>query len=100
MTFGNSTSHVIKGEWYFSWVLEGMAVQDVIVLPGFEYGTTLRVYNPDTHAWDVAYCYTGRIMRFEARKKDGIIVLTRNSVENIMWELIRNSVIIYRTMIN
>ena len=96
----SNISHVIKGEWHFSWVLEGMAVQDVIVLPGFEYGTTLRVYNPDTHAWDVAYCYTGRIMRFEARKKDGIIVLTRNSVENIMWELIRNSVIIYRTMIN
>ena len=50
----NSTSRVIKGEWYFSWVLEGMAIQDVIVLPGFEYGTTLRVYNPGTHAWDVA----------------------------------------------
>ena len=96
----NSNSRVMKGEWHFSWVLEGMAVQDVIVLPGFECGTTLRVYNPGTHAWDVAYCYTGRIMRFEARKKDGIIVLTRNSVENIMWELIRNSVIIYRTMIN
>ena len=59
----------VKGEWHFSWVLEGMAVQDVIVLPGFEYGTTLRVYNPGTHAWDVSYCYTGKIMRFEARKK-------------------------------
>ena len=72
----NSTSRVIKGEWHFSWVLEGMAVQDVIVLPGFEYGTTLRVYNPGTYAWDVAYCYTGKIMRFEARKQDDIIVLT------------------------
>ena len=59
-----------KGEWHFSRVLEGMAIQDVIVLPGFEYGTTLRVYNPGTIAWDVAYCYTGNIMRFEARKQD------------------------------
>lgn len=67
---------VIKGEWYFSRTLEGMAVQDVIVLPGFEYGTTLRVFNPVTHAWDVAYCYAGKIIRLEARKHDSQIVLT------------------------
>ena len=81
----NSTSRVIKGEWYFSWVLEGMAIQNVIVLPGFEYGTTLRVYNPDTHAWDVAYCYTGKIMRFEARKQEGKIVLTNIEDERRKW---------------
>lgn len=81
----NSTPRVIKGEWYFSWVLEGMAIQDVIVLPGFEYGTTLRVYNPGTHAWDVAYCYTGKIMRFEARKQEGKIVLTNIEDERRKW---------------
>ena len=57
----------------------------MIVLPGFEYGTTIRVYNPDTHAWDVAYCYMGRIMRFEARKQDGIIVLTNLEDERRKW---------------
>ena len=72
----NSNSCVIKGEWHFSRILEGMAIQDVIVLPGFEYGTTVRVYNPSTHAWDVAYCYTGKIIRLEAKKQDGKIVLT------------------------
>lgn len=81
----NSTSHVLKGEWHFAWVLEGMAVQDVILLPGFEYGTTLRVYNPGTHAWDVAYCFTGRIMRFEARKQGGKIVLTGIEDERRKW---------------
>lgn len=81
----NSNSHVLKGEWHFSWVLEGMAVQDVIVLPGFEYGTTLRVYNPGTHAWDVAYCYTGKIMRLEARKQDNKIVLTNLENERRKW---------------
>lgn len=81
----NSNSHVLKGEWHFSWVLEGMAIQDVIVLPGFEYGTTLRVYNPGTHAWDVAYCYTGKIMRLEARKQDNKIVLTNLENERRKW---------------
>lgn len=72
----NSNSRAISGEWHFSWVLEGMAIQDVIILPGFEYGTTLRVYNPSTHAWDVAYCFTGKIIRLEARRQDDMIVLT------------------------
>lgn len=81
----NSNSSVIKGEWHFSWILEGMAIQDVIVLPGFEYGTTLRVYNPGTQAWDVAYCYTGKIMRFEARKQDDKIVLTNIEDEGRKW---------------
>nr|WP_330424831.1 hypothetical protein [Lachnotalea sp. AF33-28] len=64
---GNN-SLAIKGEWHFSWVLEGMAVQDVIILPDYEYGTSLRIYNPDTYAWDVAYGYTGKIIRLEAKK--------------------------------
>lgn len=80
---GNSCS--IKGEWHFSWILEGMAVQDVIILPGFEYGTTLRLYNPATHAWDVVYCYTGRIMRLEATKQDDKIVLTNVEDERRKW---------------
>lgn len=81
----NSTSRVIKGEWHFAWILEGMAIQDVIVLPGFEYGTTLRVYNPGTHAWDVTYCYTGKTMRFEARKRKDKIVLTSIEDERRKW---------------
>jgi len=76
---------VIKGEWHFSWVLEGMAIQDVIILPDYEYGTTLRVYNPGTHAWDIAYCYTGKIMRLEARREDGMIVLTNMADERRKW---------------
>lgn len=76
----NSTSHAIKGEWHFSWVLEGMAIQDIIILPDYECGTTLRVYNPGTHVWDIAYCFTGKIIRLEAKKENGLIVLT--DIEN------------------
>lgn len=81
----NRDSHVIKGEWHFSWILEGMAVQDVIILPGFEYGTTIRVYNHQTHAWDITYCYTGRIIRLEAKRQDDRIVLTNLDDERRKW---------------
>ena len=81
----NATGTVRKGEWHFSRVLEGMAVQDVIVLPGFEYGTTLRIYNPDTRAWEIAYGYTGRIMHFEARKQKNRIILTNREDEHRKW---------------
>ena len=96
----HNTSRMVKGEWHFSWVLEGMAVQDVIILPSRdvrneppypdeEYGTTLRVYNPGTHAWDIAYCYTGKIMRLEARKKDDMIILTNIDDERKKWVFVK-----------
>lgn len=81
----NNNASVIKGEWHFSWVLEGMAIQDVIILPDYEYGTSLRIYNPDTHAWDVAYGYTGNIIRLEARKQDDMIVLTYINDKRRKW---------------
>lgn len=80
-----SIPHVIQGEWHFSWILEGMAIQDVIILPDYEYGTSLRIYNPDTHAWDVAYGYTGKIIRLEAQKQDDRIVLTFIDDERRKW---------------
>lgn len=92
----HNTLRTTKGEWHFVRVLEGMAIQDVIILPARdsrtatphpdeEYGTTLRIYNPATYAWDIAYCYTGRIMRLEARKHDGKIVLTNIADERQKW---------------
>ncbi len=81
----SSNSLSIKGEWHFSWVLEGMAIQDVIILPDYEYGTSLRIFNPDTLAWDVAYGYTGKIIRLEARKQGEMIVLTFTSDINRKW---------------
>ena len=78
-------SRVIKGQWHFSWVLEGMAIQDVIILPDYEYGTSLRIFNPHTRAWDVAYGYTGKIIRLEARKQGEMIVLTYIDDENRKW---------------
>jgi hypothetical protein len=52
-------------------VLEGRAIQDVWILPGFFYGTTLRVYDPGIDAWHILWSdplkqlYTRQIGRAE-----------------------------------
>ena len=54
-----------SGDWHFGWVLDGRAIQDVLVAtPGPEagggtkrggLGTTLRVYAPERDAWVVLF---------------------------------------------
>ena len=50
------TTWTVPGEWFFSWVLEGRAIQDNWICPGIDlrgtgkypegqYGTTIRFYN-------------------------------------------------------
>ena len=57
----------IKGEVHAGWVLDGLAVQDVWIMPRMSersgrldkqmnmYGTTLRVWNPTIEAWRIAW---------------------------------------------
>ncbi len=47
--------HTDRGEIHFGWVLEGRAIQDVWILPGIFYGTTLRVYDPGLDAWHILW---------------------------------------------
>lgn len=61
---GHATKQQI-GEWHFGWVLEGRVIQDVIISPprahrqpgdtSYEYGTTLRAYDPKLNAWRVTF---------------------------------------------
>jgi len=70
----DGTTHRGRGEIHFGWVLEGRAIQDVWILPGAFYGTTLRVYDPGLDAWHILWSdplrqyYTRQIGR--ARGKD------------------------------
>jgi len=57
---GTRTSH--RGEWHFGWVLEGRAVQDVLISPPRgdggapeEYGTTVRFYDPESDTWQITW---------------------------------------------
>jgi hypothetical protein len=51
----DGTTHRGRGEIHFGWVLEGRAIQDVWILPGVFYGTTLRVYDPGLDAWHILW---------------------------------------------
>src|SRR5262245_12340821 len=44
-----------RGEIHFGWALEGRAIQDVWILPGVFYGTTLRIYDPNVDAWHILW---------------------------------------------
>jgi hypothetical protein len=55
------------GEWLFGWVLEGRAIQDVLIRPPralrteatgtefWEYGTTLRIYDASSDTWRITW---------------------------------------------
>jgi hypothetical protein len=56
----DGTRKELKGEWHFGWVLEGRAMMDVWITPrrslrnptnSYEYGATLRFFDPAIQAW-------------------------------------------------
>jgi len=65
--------HTGEGEIHFAWVLEGRAIQDVWILPGIFFGTTLRIYDPGLDAWHILWSdplkqlYTRQIGRARGR---------------------------------
>lgn len=86
----------VQGEWLFARVLDGMGVQDVFICPSRKmrrwdkqpdaaYGTTLRLYNPRTEAWDVFYGESGVAVRLEARRAGDEIVLTEMTEGRMKW---------------
>jgi hypothetical protein len=81
--------HQGNGEIYFAWALEGRAIQDVWILPGVFYGTTLRVYDPNIDAWHILWSdpvrqfYTRQIGRAQG---DDIVQLGENDAgETVRW---------------
>jgi hypothetical protein len=51
----DGTTQKGAGEIHFRWALEGRAIQDVWILPGVFYGTTLRVYDTQLDAWHIIW---------------------------------------------
>lgn len=63
--FSDGTKQETSGEWYFAWVLEGRAVQDVWIAPQRSlrndqtskirnrYGSTIRMFDFETNTWTI-----------------------------------------------
>lgn len=65
----NGSTRRAEGEWHFSWVLDGKAVQDVWIFPArrlrggdrpatepwYMYGSTFRWYDPAIDAWHITW---------------------------------------------
>ncbi|WP_455673435.1 hypothetical protein [Phocaeicola sp.] len=86
----------VKGEWIFQWILEGTAVQDLFICPSRKerltdyqpdaaYGTAVRMYNPDTEAWDILYTELGGAIQLEARRENDNIVQTLAGNKDMCW---------------
>lgn len=95
-TLGTSGERHVKGEWIFAWVLEGTAIQDVFICPSRKarikdyqpdaaYATTVRMYNPNTEAWDILYTELGGATLLEGRREGDKIVQTEVSEQKIKW---------------
>lgn len=83
------TEIAYKGEWHFARVLDGMAIQDVIIIPNYETGITIRVFNPKLKVWGVTYSFIGRVIRLKANKQDGKIVLDNIDNKNRKWVFVK-----------
>jgi uncharacterized protein len=98
---GDGSQRRQQGEWYFSWTLEGRAVQDVLIAPrasersdtgsrlGNRYGTTIRVYDVNDKVWRITFInpVTGSHDELTGRKIDGDVVQEgeRPSGQRIRW---------------
>ncbi len=87
-----------RGEWHFDWVLEGRAIQDVILTPpreerrkngtpANEYGTTVRFYDPRIDAWRVTFIAPvfGGVVNLIARPVGDEIVLDGRAPDNKLY---------------
>ena len=85
----------VHGEWLFSWILEGKAIQDIFICPSrkekiinshpdAEYGTTVRFYNPSKDTWDICYGGYGYMTILEAKQiGNQIIVVNKDDSDGL-----------------
>ena len=76
-----------RGEWHFCWILSGLAVQDVWIVPlrdaravgpkRYEYGTSVKFFDPSIDGWQSTWVgpLHGVVVRFTAWQIGDKVVL-------------------------
>jgi len=91
---GTPDENRTKGEWIFSWILDGTAIQDVYIHPSrkereknptdyAEYSTTLRFYNLATDSWNMYYGGSGKAQELEGRQVGDKIIVSFNAESEV-----------------
>jgi len=87
---GTPNEQRAPGEWIFSWILNGTAIQDVFICPSRkecekntslngEYGTTIRFYNQAIDSWDMFYGLSGTTHILEGKQVGEQIIVNNKS---------------------
>lgn len=77
----------VGADWNWYTILDGHAIQDEWIQPSLskdidnnkrQYGTNIRIYNPQKNQWEMAWASNGgkKIDTFTAKGKDGTIIMT------------------------
>lgn len=90
--YGEDNKGHCTGEWVFSWILKGTAIQDVYTLPewnkakaGDEIGTTVRFFDPVKKVWHIFYGWLNYTAQLEAVKEGNEVILTEISERKMKW---------------
>lgn len=85
---GDGAKRVSEGEWHFAWVLEGRAIQDVLVVPrrrdrhpgmppkGNRYTTALRIFDLAIDAW--------RVFRIDPLNRTWLAMIARQEKDRLV----------------
>jgi hypothetical protein len=84
----NEVENRMTGEWHFDWILQGQALQDVLIFPALtsenetitskhRIGTSLRFYDSVSETWRVVWINpsSGTMYKLTGRKIENEIVL-------------------------
>lgn len=82
----DGSEETTSAEWHWTWILDGRAIQDVLVLParsqhsegGHQFGTSLRLFDESAEIWKVVWVAprSGTIYKLSGRfSEDDRVVL-------------------------